>query len=273
MNYELTYNKIIERSKDRKLTGYKESHHIIPKCMNGSNDIENLVELTAREHYICHKLLHKMYPENDKLLYAYHRISMSKQQFISSKEYEYLRIEHANRISNHKKDLVGFHTPEGLKRISESSRKRNSGENHPMYGRKHTKKSKEMMSENSKGRLHSDETKKTLSKKLKGLKRSEETKRKISMANKGENNSMFGKTWKFSDETKKKMSESAKGKSKRGNFKSEFEYNEWLNKISRKGKISWNKKIEYCGELYYAKDLAKKLDCKLDDLENKLENL
>lgn len=39
---------------------YYESHHIIPKSLGGSNDKNNLVLLTAREHYICHALLVKM---------------------------------------------------------------------------------------------------------------------------------------------------------------------------------------------------------------------
>jgi len=35
--------------------------------MNGSNTKENLVALTAREHYIAHLLLSRMYPKNYKL--------------------------------------------------------------------------------------------------------------------------------------------------------------------------------------------------------------
>ena len=36
---------------------YKERHHITPKCLGGTNDEENLIDLYAREHYIAHKLL------------------------------------------------------------------------------------------------------------------------------------------------------------------------------------------------------------------------
>jgi 5-methylcytosine-specific restriction endonuclease McrA len=43
--------------KKRKLIGYKEIHHILPKSLGGSNDKSNLVELTAREHYIVHMLI------------------------------------------------------------------------------------------------------------------------------------------------------------------------------------------------------------------------
>lgn len=38
---------------------YHERHHIMPKCMGGTNDEENLIDLYAREHYIAHELLAK----------------------------------------------------------------------------------------------------------------------------------------------------------------------------------------------------------------------
>lgn len=68
----MTYNKIIEKAKDRKLDEYKERHHIIPQSMGGNNKKENLVYLTAREHFICHWLLIKMTSGTDKskMLYA-----------------------------------------------------------------------------------------------------------------------------------------------------------------------------------------------------------
>jgi hypothetical protein len=59
--YTRTYYQIIARAKSRiKPDCYTERHHIIPKSIGGTNDSENLVFLTAREHFICHKLLPKM---------------------------------------------------------------------------------------------------------------------------------------------------------------------------------------------------------------------
>lgn len=40
---------------------YYEKHHIIPKSLGGTNDNDNLVLLTAREHYIAHLLLYYHY--------------------------------------------------------------------------------------------------------------------------------------------------------------------------------------------------------------------
>jgi hypothetical protein len=41
-------------------TEYYETHHILPKSLGGNNDKENLVLLTAREHYLAHLLLVKI---------------------------------------------------------------------------------------------------------------------------------------------------------------------------------------------------------------------
>lgn len=38
---------------------YKERHHIIPKCIGGTNDEDNLIDLYAHEHFIAHELLAK----------------------------------------------------------------------------------------------------------------------------------------------------------------------------------------------------------------------
>lgn len=70
MNYTKIYRTLISRAKDRNLTDYVESHHIIPRCMNGTDDIDNLVDLTPEEHYLAHQLLVKMYPGNVKLIMA-----------------------------------------------------------------------------------------------------------------------------------------------------------------------------------------------------------
>ena len=71
MDYKKIHDNLIERGKNRKLDGYVEKHHIIPKCMNGTNEPNNLVKLTAREHFLVHWLLHEMYPENSDLRYAF----------------------------------------------------------------------------------------------------------------------------------------------------------------------------------------------------------
>lgn len=68
--YKEIYKNILENAKNRVLTCYTEKHHIIPKYQGGSNSIDNLVELTYREHTIIHFLRWKLFnnPE-DKCAY------------------------------------------------------------------------------------------------------------------------------------------------------------------------------------------------------------
>jgi hypothetical protein len=113
MDYKAIYYKIIENAKKEtengnRLLGYFEKHHIQPKSLGGTNSKENLVRLTAREHFICHWLLVKMYDkgtvERNKMLCALWRMqgqtTKEKHRYINSRAYEALRIEFANMISS-----------------------------------------------------------------------------------------------------------------------------------------------------------------------------
>jgi len=59
--YNTWYNNITENAKTRTVEGYVERHHIIPRSLGGLDSKENLADLTAREHFICHWLLTKMH--------------------------------------------------------------------------------------------------------------------------------------------------------------------------------------------------------------------
>jgi hypothetical protein len=61
MNYLKVYNSLIQKRKENIITGYSENHHILPKCLGGNNNKDNLVKLTAREHFVAHLLIHKIY--------------------------------------------------------------------------------------------------------------------------------------------------------------------------------------------------------------------
>lgn len=52
----------MERARNRVLSGYLEVHHVIPRCMGGSDERVNLVQLTAEEHFVAHQLLCRMHP-------------------------------------------------------------------------------------------------------------------------------------------------------------------------------------------------------------------
>jgi hypothetical protein len=102
MNYSKIYYQIIEKARGeeriKSCNTYFETHHIIPRCMGGLNDNNNLVKLTAREHFICHKLLVKIYPTNKSLKHAYWRMSNFKRNgyAVDSKNYAEAKILHAD---------------------------------------------------------------------------------------------------------------------------------------------------------------------------------
>jgi hypothetical protein len=65
MNYSKIYEQLIKKAQSRnKPNCYTEQHHIIPKSEGGSNENTNLVYLTAKEHFIAHKLLYVIEPTN-----------------------------------------------------------------------------------------------------------------------------------------------------------------------------------------------------------------
>ena len=66
MNYKKIYHSIISKAKNRTTDEYVEKHHIIPTSLGGKNNKENIVRLTAREHFVCHWLLWKFTEGKDK---------------------------------------------------------------------------------------------------------------------------------------------------------------------------------------------------------------
>lgn len=70
MNYKKHYDVLIDRARHRAIEGSTESHHIIPRCLGGSDGKKNRVDLTPEEHYVAHQLLVKIYPDNTGLLIA-----------------------------------------------------------------------------------------------------------------------------------------------------------------------------------------------------------
>ena len=69
MNYKKVYQNLVESRKASPTLGEKHYiHHIVPKAEGGSNDESNLVKFTAREHYIAHLLLAKIY--DDKAMWC-----------------------------------------------------------------------------------------------------------------------------------------------------------------------------------------------------------
>ena len=101
MNYQLIHDSIIDRAKTRVLPKevYTERNHIIPRCMGGSDDKSNLVDLTAKEHFIVHKLLVEIFPNEFGLVHAYYLfVNGTNKSNHNSKEYYRIGAKEYERV-------------------------------------------------------------------------------------------------------------------------------------------------------------------------------
>jgi len=96
--YTKWYSAIITNCKMRvKPNVYTESHHILPRSLGGTDAAENLVHLTAREHFIAHLLLAKMYKGDSGIKMAQAISAMSMQSLngkrirLNSKKYNVVK--------------------------------------------------------------------------------------------------------------------------------------------------------------------------------------
>jgi len=163
MNYQKIYNQIVERAKSenriKSNNVYYEAHHIIPKCLGGTGSVKNwksdnnIVLLTAREHFLCHWLLLEMYPDNKKLAKAFFLMcnienNNQKRYRPSSRIIEYAKIQN----SFARKNQIGFWAG---KNLSEETKQKLRIAN---IGKKHSQKSIEKMKEHKKGKKLSEDT-------------------------------------------------------------------------------------------------------------------
>ncbi len=225
--YKKWYEQIVDRAKDRVLNGYFERHHILPRSLGGLDTTDNIVCLTAREHFICHWLLTKFTvgEERDKMIYALRmmRANKSGQRYtnkITARVYENLKIEYA-----------------------EIQRQRILGENNPMYGRTHSEEARRTISEKNIGNKLTKEQRSKQIKAQTGRKRkpfSKEWKEKMSQAHKGEKNHRYGVE--VSEETRAKISAKMKGRK-------QSEEEKARRSLSNLGKTKPKKLCPHCNQM------------------------
>jgi hypothetical protein len=118
MEYLKIYNRIVERATNRDILGYVEKHHIVPKCLGGENKKSNIVSLTAKEHYICHKLLCEIYPNESKLKYTFWRMCN-----VANNEYQERNYKVSAKVYSRIKDEISLITSKRTKNYSVEMRK------------------------------------------------------------------------------------------------------------------------------------------------------
>ena len=157
MNYQQIYNQLISKRQQETPPEncYTETHHIKPKCLGGTNEQTNLVKLTAREHYIAHLLLAKIY--NTYGLYSAviymqtGRLKNRKFKF-NSRLYQKIREEFANKMSQKKKGKTSWNkgkkmSDEFKQKVSEANKGKKT-----WLGKHHSEESRKKISEAHKGR-------------------------------------------------------------------------------------------------------------------------
>lgn len=196
MTSNITYTDFIQNilnSRGRFSCGeeYHERHHILPKCLGGTDDNDNLIDLFAREHFIAHKLLAEENPDNKKLILAWHMMTNVKtncqQRYqVTPEEYEKVRIAYSQM-------MTGENNPSKSEEVRRKKSEAIKGQKNHNYGKPRSESTRKKISEAHKGKVLSNETRE-----------------KISQSKVGENHPSYGKH--HSEETRKRMSESAKAR-------------------------------------------------------------
>lgn len=162
--YTRWYFSIISNAKSRTIEGYCEIHHIIPRSLGGNDSNENLVSLTAREHFICHMLLVKMTQDSayHKMLHA--AIIMKAQnnkqmRHFNSRLYEIIKNDYSSYKSDAMKGENNLfygktHSDSTRKHMSEIKKLTYSNGKHPHIGMKRGETSKNKISESKKHSRH-----------------------------------------------------------------------------------------------------------------------
>lgn len=104
MDYQRIYNEFIadRRIKETSLTGYTEKHHILPRSLGGDNSKENIIRLTAQDHYFAHELIARIYGGgmwNALFLMSLDKSNSAKKAKIKRKQYEIAKIKFSEHQS------------------------------------------------------------------------------------------------------------------------------------------------------------------------------
>lgn len=133
LNYKRIYDQLIEKRLTEKLYKsndlYTENHHIVPRSLGGSDNQDNMIRLTAREHLIAHLLLVKIYEQSgDKNAYYKMLRAMSAMTNLTGDNYN---------CENKRQTIINSRVYQKIKEdIAKMYSEKFSGENNPNYGKR-----------------------------------------------------------------------------------------------------------------------------------------
>lgn len=239
-NYLKHYINLIRKAQQRvNVDGYSEKHHVFPKSIFGKNSF--IVTLTAREHYVAHALLERIFRDrygeqhkySKKMNYAFCLMNSAngkgQQRYSNSKLYESAKKRFSINNSGANSRFYGLKRVFSEQHIENMRASRLSGSDHPYYGKK---RSPEVCAKIKSAKQNiSHDTRIKMSESRKGIVFSDQHKANISAANKGRK--AYNQGVSPSDETRLKMSEAAKKKDK------SFIDDEYKTKQSKHMKAVW----------------------------------
>lgn len=149
MDYRKIYAALVQKcASNLELRGYFERHHIVPRALGGGDDVSNLVNMSAREHYIAHFLLWKIHRNRQTAraftLLARGMSHTSSRAYAKAKEEYAASMRGANSVSkrpevrakisvNNARAMSGVHRHEHSALLK--SRGTWTKERNPMWGR------------------------------------------------------------------------------------------------------------------------------------------
>lgn len=139
---------------------YFEGHHIIPKSKGGTGNSNrpknnpNIVLLTAREHFLAHWLLWRIYRDRQTSL-AFHKMTSSNKnqnRILSSRGYQEAResFSNTNKGNQYGKGQKRIVSESQKKNLSEKMKGKFAGDKNPFYGKNHSDETKKKLSESRK---------------------------------------------------------------------------------------------------------------------------
>ena len=163
MDYNNLYNNLIANAKSRNTPKGKgvivESHHIVPTACGGVDTKNNKVNLTLREHYICHLLLAKIFKGTEyyaKMCRAV--VAMSQRGSKNSRAYAKIREDHIQNLRN---QVISEKQKQAISRANTGNKSRRGHKNSPEHieilrqsrlGSKHSQETRNRWSLNRKGK-------------------------------------------------------------------------------------------------------------------------
>jgi hypothetical protein len=173
------YKRFMDALKGQSVDGYCEVHHIVPRSLGGSNDKDNLISLTPRQHYIAHWMLWKACGGVAGRSF-FMMSNLGKYGKVNSATYAQARENYSEQVKKQMAERPNrpAFTPEHREKLRQAKLGKKQSEQHRQNAHKHRA----------------------------GKHLSEETKRKISEAKRGI--ATRGCGWKHSEETKMKMKQS-----------------------------------------------------------------